>query len=113
MSLAASGDAYRVTARVAIPAGATLLFNLRGHTVGFGNTTANGGSGPVTLQSVVQTIEILMDRASVESFANDGEYSCTRCFTPTSNGITATAQGGTVTILSMEVHPVRSMWEGQ
>lgn len=113
MSLAASGDAYRVTAQVVIPAGATLSFNLRGYAVSFGNTTANGGSGSVTLQSSVQNIEILMDRASVETFANDGEYSCTRYFTPTSNGITATAQGGTVTIQSMEVRPVRSMWEGQ
>lgn len=113
MSLAYSGDAYRVTAQVSIPAGSSLSFNLRGHVVSFGNTTANGGSGSVTLQSAVQNIEILMDRASVETFANDGEYSCTRYFAPNANGITASAQGGTVTIQSMEVHPVRSMWEGQ
>lgn len=111
MSLAAAGDAYRVTAQVTIPAGASLVFNLRGHAVTFGNNTANGGNGAVTLQGAVQEVEILLDRASVETFANDGEYSCTRNVAPSAEGVTVTALGGAVTVQSMQVYGVGSMWE--
>lgn len=110
ISLATSGDLFRIKANVTIPPGATLTFNLRGFPVVFTSTTMNSGTGSNAVQGQVTQVEMLVDRASVESFVNDGEISCTRYFQPGQAALTANAAGGAVTIHSMTVHPLKSMW---
>jgi fructan beta-fructosidase len=55
-------------------------------------------------------VELLVDRTSIESFANDGEVSSTRYALPKGNGLSVKAEGGTVKINSFTVHPLRSAW---
>ncbi|MEO5915368.1 MAG: autotransporter-associated beta strand repeat-containing protein [Luteolibacter sp.] len=110
LSLASSGDLYRIQAQVTIPAGSKLTFNLRGFPVALTSTTLDSGSGPYPVQGQISTVEILLDRASVESFANTGEISCTRFFQPTAAGLSVKAEGAGVVIHSMTVNPLKSMW---
>lgn len=113
MPLAASGDLFRIRAQLSIPAGASLSFNLRGFPVTLASTSMDAGTGARVAQGQLTSVEFLVDRASVESFANAGEISCTRYFQPSTAGLTMTASGGTVSIQSLSVVPLRSMWEGQ
>jgi len=113
VSLAASGEAYRIKAQVSIPAGSSLVFTLRGFPVTLTSNGMDGGTGSRPVQGQVTSVELLVDRASVESFANAGEVSCTRFFQPGQNGFSVKATGGGATISSMEVYPLKSMWEGQ
>ncbi len=113
MPLATSGDVYRIRAQVSIPAGASLAFNLRGFTTTLTSTTMDAGTGAKAVQGQLSSVELLVDRASVESFANAGEVSCTRYFQPSSANLTMTASGGTVSVQSLSVVPLKSMWEGQ
>ncbi|WP_052573833.1 GH32 C-terminal domain-containing protein [Haloferula sp. BvORR071] len=112
MPLAASGDLYRIRAQLSIPAGATFSFNLRGFNVTLTSTSLNAGTGANAVQGQLTSVEFLVDRASVESFANGGELSCTRYFQPSAAGISMSASGGTVTLQSLSVVPLKSMWEG-
>ncbi|MES2924792.1 MAG: glycoside hydrolase family 32 protein [Verrucomicrobiota bacterium] len=108
--LAASGDLFRVRAEVNIPEGAKLTFNLRGFPLILGSKTIEAGTGPHSVQEQIKTVEILIDRASVESFVNHGEISSTRNFQPHEEGLSVKAEGGEVIIRSMTVHELESMW---
>jgi sucrose-6-phosphate hydrolase SacC (GH32 family) len=63
---------------------------------------------PVTDE--LSTVEILVDRTSIESFANQGEVSISRCFLPDNSGLTLTADGSPVQIHSLEVYELKSAW---
>lgn len=113
LPVAAAGDSYRIQAEVSIPDGAKLTFNLRGASVVLTSKTMDGGTGPHPTEEPIRMVEILVDRASVESFANGGEISCTRYFVPGQEGLTLKAEGGEVTLRSLVVHQINSMWEGR
>jgi fructan beta-fructosidase len=53
---------------------------------------------------------MLIDRASIEAFANDGEISSTRFFLPSENGLSMKAEAGTVRIKSLTIYPLKSAW---
>lgn len=110
LRLAKDGEAFRIRAAVNIPEGAKLIFNLRGYPVVLTARTIEAGTGTHAAQETVRTVEILVDRASVEAFVNQGELSATRNFAPRQNGLFVTAEGGEVTIESMTVHVLMSMW---
>lgn len=113
LPLAASGDLFRIRAQLSIPAGASLSFNLRGFPITLTSTSMDSGTGARAVQGALSSVEFLVDRASVETFANSGEISCTRYFQPSAAGLSMTASGGTVSIQSLSVVPLKSMWEGQ
>lgn len=56
--------------------------------------------------------QILVDRASVELYGNDGRISMSTCFVPKPDdkNLTVFAKGGSVRIISLVVYPVRSAW---
>jgi fructan beta-fructosidase len=113
ITLAAAGDLFRIKAAVTIQSGSKLTFNLRGFPVVLTSNSMDSGTGAQPSQGQIATVEILVDRASVESFANAGEISCTRYFQPQGQGLSVTANGSGVVIHSMSVTPLKSMWEGQ
>ncbi|MDB6077585.1 MAG: sacC [Akkermansiaceae bacterium] len=113
MPLAATGEFYRIQAQVSIPAGAKLTFSLRGYPVTVTSTSLDGGSGAASVQGQIGSVDLLLDRASVESFANGGEVSCTRYFLPGQDGLSVKASGGNVTVQSLSIHPLKSIWAGQ
>ncbi|MES2661067.1 MAG: glycoside hydrolase family 32 protein [Verrucomicrobiota bacterium] len=113
LSLASSGELFRIKAEVNIPQGAKLTFNLRGFPVVLDSKGIDAGTGHHAAQDDVRSVEILVDRASVESFVNQGEISSTRNFHPRGEGISMKAEGGEVAIRSLAIHELKSMWAGQ
>ncbi|WP_367874735.1 GH32 C-terminal domain-containing protein [Luteolibacter sp. Populi] len=110
LPLAKSGELFRIKAELSIPEGAKLTFNLRGYPVILTSKTVESGTGPHAAQGEVKSVEILVDRASVETFVNQGEISSTRYFLPKQEGLSVKAEGGEVKIHSMSVHELKSMW---
>lgn len=110
LTLSKTGDLFHIQAEVSIPAGATLTFNLRGNPIVLTSQSLEAGTGPHPTLQPVQTIEILLDRASIETFINQGELSATRRAQPKTEGLTLQANGGPVTIKSLIIHPLKSAW---
>ncbi len=110
LRLAPSGQLFHIEAEVTVPEGAKLTFNLRGVPVVLTSKTLESGHEPAAVQGRVRKVEILVDRASVEAYVNDGEISSTRYALPKSSGLSVRAEGGEATIHSLTVHPLKSIW---
>src|SRR6185503_15927658 len=87
LPLAPVGDLFRVQAEVTIAEGATLTLNVRGTKVMFTRNSITSGTKPVPLSTTLTNFEALVDRTSVEAFANNGEASMSKCFLPGENGL--------------------------
>jgi fructan beta-fructosidase len=111
LPLEPSGRLFHLQAAVSIPAGARLVFNLRGIPVILTSQTVESGNSPASVFDRVKSVEILMDRASIETFVNQGEVSSTRFVLPSENGLSVKAEGGPVTIQSLTVYPLNSAWK--
>lgn len=110
MPLAAKGDLYRLKAEVDISAGATLVFLLRGESVALSAKDLTSGDAHGKVRDRVRTVEILLDRASIETYVNEGELSSTRYALPKGEGLSLKADGGQVTIRSLTLTPLKSVW---
>lgn len=57
-------------------------------------------------------LEILLDRSSIEVFANDGKYVMSSCFSPNegANGLYLYNVGGELFVEKLEVYPLKSIW---
>ena len=64
-----------------------------------------------TSSGAVKKLEILVDRTSIESFANEGEVSLSACFVPTDSGLAVECTRGSATIRSIEVFELESIWK--
>lgn len=111
LRLAPSGQLFHIQSEVSIPEGAKLTFNLRGIPVVLTSKTIESGHKPASVQEQIRKVELLVDRTSVETFANEGEVSSTRYALPKSSGLSVKAEGGGVTIHSLTVHPLKSIWQ--
>jgi sucrose-6-phosphate hydrolase SacC (GH32 family) len=113
LPLQPSGQLFHIMAGVDIPEGAKLVFNLRGVPVVLTSKTVESGHKPAPVQGEVRNVEILVDRASVETFVNDGEVSSTRYALPRMSGLSLKAEGGDVKINSLTVYTLNSAWTKQ
>lgn len=52
------------------------------------------GAPPAAVDERVNTVEILVNRTSIEAFVNHGEISSTRFVLPHENGLSVKAEGG-------------------
>jgi len=77
-----------------------------------GRISCLGRSAPLSLASGRIRLRILVDRTSVELFANDGEVSMTSCFLPKARetNLELYACGGTVRVNHLQVRQLRSAW---
>lgn len=105
-----SGQLFHVKARVAIPKGAKLIFNILGNRVTLTSNSVESGNAAVTVANEIKTVDVLIDRGSIETFANEGELSSTRFALPRENGLSVTAEDGQVSIDSITVHILNSVW---
>jgi sucrose-6-phosphate hydrolase SacC (GH32 family) len=73
---------------------------------------AGVASAPCRLRDGTVKLRILVDTASVEVFANDGEVALTSTIFPSphTNGASLFAEGGTVRIRSLDAWALRSIW---
>lgn len=105
-----TGDLFHIQMAVSIPAGATLTFHIRGVPLTMTHDTLACGTDPQPLSGDLKTIEVLIDRTSIEAFANHGEVSLSRCMLPNETGLSLQVAGGPVTIHSLTVYQLNSMW---
>jgi levanase/fructan beta-fructosidase len=106
------GDLFHVKMDVSVPEGATLTFDVRGVPVTLTHRAVACRTDPQTVRGALQTVEILIDRTSVETYANQGEVSTSTCFLPDGDGLSLKADGGPVTIKSLTVYRLKSAWSG-
>ncbi len=110
LMLASTGDLYHLKADVEIPEGSKLILNLRGEKVVIGSKSLESGGRSKDVQGHIQSIEILLDRGSIEAFANSGEISSTRYAVPTGSGISLTCEGQPVVIKGAHLYALKSIW---
>lgn len=108
--IAPAGQLYRIKAAVRVPEGAKLNFKIRGASVVLTQKTLESGHPPAAVAEQIQNVELLVDRTSIEAFANDGEISSTRVYLPSESGIHLSAENGDVLINAMTVCPLKSAW---
>ena len=89
--------------------GATLTLNVRGSKVTFTRTNMSCSTRPVALGTLAN-FEVLIDRTSIETFANDGAASMSKCFLPTESALTLRATGGSVTLKQLKLIRLKSAW---
>ena len=106
-----AGRLFQIQAEVSIPAGARLTFNILGVPVVLTSKTMASGTNPTLVQDRIKTVEILVDRGSIEAFANEGEVSSTRYVLPDQNGLSIKAEGGNVVFQSLNIYPLHSAWK--
>lgn len=111
LPLEPAGRLFHLRAEVDIPERAKLTFNLRGIPVTLTPKALETGGRSAPVADRVRFVEILVDRASIETFINQGEISFTRFVLPKENGLSVKAEGGPVKILSLTVWPLRSAWK--
>ncbi|MDT7798728.1 MAG: fructan beta-fructosidase [Actinomycetota bacterium] len=111
LTLTRDGGAFHLLLTLDVPAGATLTVTLFGVPVTATTQAIDGGTGPQQLTEPLRGLDIVVDRTSIEIFANDGTFSFSRCFLPNAGGITLAAAGRAVSVHPAVVHPLRSLWE--
>jgi fructan beta-fructosidase len=110
MDLKETGDLFHIKMDVAIPEGASLTFHVRGVPIVLTSQTIACGTDPRHLSGTLEYLEILVDRTSIEVFANHGELSISKCFLPDNTGLSLSAGGGAVSVPSMTVFQLKSAW---
>ncbi|MBA3937562.1 MAG: GH32 C-terminal domain-containing protein, partial [Planctomycetes bacterium] len=73
---------------------------------------ACGGASAATADPI-RHVEVLIDRTSIEVFANHGELSLSACYLAADGGLEAVSSGGSPMIRTLEVFGMQSMWLGQ
>jgi fructan beta-fructosidase len=111
LPLEPSGRLFRIKAALSIPEGAELTFNIRGVPVVLTSKTIRCDNHPGSVAEQIKTVEILVDRTSIEAFANQGELSLTRFILFKENGLSLKAKGGSIAIESLTVYPLNSAWK--
>ena len=70
------------------------------------------GTAPLALTDGRLRLRVLVDRTSVETFAEGGRVSLTSCCLPKGEGVTVVARGGTAHVRSVVVTELKSAWAG-
>lgn len=87
--------------------GAEILFNVKR-----GTLSVLGSTVPVPIKNNKLKLEVLLDRASIEVFVNDGQAVVSNCFTPDEKAKDAVlfTNGGELGIEKLDVYKLRSIW---
>jgi sucrose-6-phosphate hydrolase SacC (GH32 family) len=70
------------------------------------------GAAPLSLPDGHLRLTVLVDRASIETFAGGGRVSLTSCFLPdfSNRGVSLFAKGGTAHVQSLTIYDLKSAW---
>ena len=114
-----AGDLWDIEAEIDPGQSSEVGFKIRGRTVSYAGKPKekrlnNGESSvPVALPASGRLkLRILVDRTSVEVFANDGEYVMPNCFVPKveDRSLALYAVGGRARVVSLRIHRLQSIW---
>ncbi len=88
--------------------GTEIMYNVKSKTL-----TCLGNSVIVEPIDGTLKLEILLDRSSIEIFANDGRAVMSSCFIPNeyANGIYLFNTGGELLVEKLEIYPMKSIWQ--
>jgi len=104
------GDLFRILAEVESPDGSSLNFRIRGTPVTLTNQAVACKSDPAPVTGHVKTVEILVDRTSIETFVNEGQVSLSTYFLPADARLELASDRGPARIRSLRVFEIKSMW---
>jgi fructan beta-fructosidase len=110
------GDLFRIKAVIRPAQAKSVGFVIRGQRIEFnvGERKLSAlGDTQLDLVDGRLTLEILVDRTTIETFANDGIRAFSSCFLPTDNDnppLAIFSEGGAATIDSLSVWPLKSAW---
>jgi fructan beta-fructosidase len=90
--------------------GVEILYNVKTKTL-----SCMGNSVKVEPIDGTIKLEILLDRSSLEIFANEGKVVMSACFVPgeNSNGLYLFNVGGELLVEKLEVYPMKSIWQAE
>jgi levanase/fructan beta-fructosidase len=111
LPLAPSGDCFRLQADVSLESNASLTLNVRGTKVTLTRDNMTCGNRTVRLASTLTNIDVLLDRTSIEMFANGGEESMSKCYLGTESGLSMRASSGRATIERLKLIRLSSAWK--
>lgn len=111
-----AGELFDIEADIEVGTAAEFGFNLRGHNVSYlvGDRILCSGKRCALLPPMPGTervrIRIVLDRASVEVFGNDGRVAMSSCILPSreNRGISFYSIGGASRLVSVSVHELKS-----
>lgn len=88
--------------------GSEILYNVKNNTL-----TCMGKTAVVEPVDGTLKLEILLDRTSIEVFANEGKTVMSSCFTAEekANGLYLFNTGGELFVEKLEIFPIKSIWE--
>jgi sucrose-6-phosphate hydrolase SacC (GH32 family) len=88
--------------------GTEIIYNVKRGTLSVLNSTV-----PIVPVNNKISFEILLDRASIEIFANGGQTVISNCFTPVEGAkdIVLTTIGGELGVDKLEVYEMKSIWK--
>jgi fructan beta-fructosidase len=111
-----SGELFDIRADIEIGDAAEVGITVRGQTITYdvkgGKLTAIGDA-PLSLDDGHLRLRVLVDRTSIETFADGGRVSLTSCFLPDEKerGLSLFARGGTARVRSLVVDEVKPAWK--
>ena len=111
-----SGELFDIRLQVDLAGATTFGVTCRGEAVTYSaekkTLTCLGKKASVDAANGRITLRILVDRTSIEVFANDGKVSMSSCFLPDpgKSGLELFCDGGSPRILSMAVYELKSAW---
>ena len=110
------GDLFDIRAEIEVGSASECGFMIRGEPVNYSvkekKLTLMGNIAPLEPLNGRITLQILVDRTSIEVFANHGRVSITSYFTPKggSKSIELFSRGGSAKVISLDVYKLRSIW---
>jgi fructan beta-fructosidase len=115
--LGLTGGLYDIEATIELGQARTVGIDVRGHQVEYSvaqrQLTALGKSAPLTPIDGRIKLRILVDRTSVEVFANDGRRQIANCFLPDAGNrdLAVYATGGRAAAIQVDAWQLRSAWK--
>ena len=111
-----AADAFDLEATIAVGKAKRIVFDLRGTTVAIdpseGIVSCEDRRGPLSLKDGLLRLRILVDRMSLEIFANDGLLFMPMHFVanPGNRSLKLSAEGGEANIVSLKLHDMAGIW---
>jgi hypothetical protein len=115
LQLGRCGDLFDITAEIEAPT--DTAFGIRLHEVDIvcadGQIRCLGKEAPLTVHDNVVSLRILVDRTSIEIYAQGGELCMSLCFLPTEleSTIRCYSEAGIVRVRKLEAHRLCSAWD--
>jgi sucrose-6-phosphate hydrolase SacC (GH32 family) len=111
-----SGELFDIEAEIELGESSTLTLDIRGTPLVYDTTMQTlsclGKSVEVSPIGGRIRLRVLVDRTSIEVFANGGRYVMSFCFRPdaANQNLSLAVSGGAATARSLNVWPLKSIW---